>query len=652
MRSSTLLLIFIVLMALQYSKLQAQVGIGTTTPNPSSILDISSTKKGLLIPRVNITDLNNMLPITEAAETGLLVFNTNTVTGTGFYYWTGSQWNRLTTGNETSKDWFKERTTSIPTSIDDNIYTNGKVAIGRNSTYGALYLYEPVGAPGIKDGGTLTLAHGNNDGESSIVFRSTNNPSSDFAYLKYNEDGSGNGSTIENGLLTIGIENDTQGSVQDDINIASSGSLGINNSAPNGSASLDMGQNDRGLLINRVALTALNDINTIVGTEPDGLLIYNTATAGISGNEVAPGFYFWKGSQWNRLVTGNETSKDWFKEGTTNIPESINDNIWTNGEVGLGLNSPNAPLHIFEAIGTPASATDGSLILEHNDNGGESSIVFKSKINTGSDFAYIKFSEDGSSNGSNNQNGLLTIGIENDGINAFQDDINISSSGIIDFSVGNNTRTYTMSPDALLPVGNNTQNLGGTSNHWDDLFISGEIRSADGNDISVTLHTDPDYNFNEDAFYPLTNRTKELGLSGNRWKVVYTDTINYRVAVAASDRRLKKNIINLEKGLKTVKKIKTHQYNYKSDTEEKIHYGVIAQELREILPALVHEGNDTEKTLSVNYIELIPILINAIKEQQATIEDQDSKIGKLEIAVAEIRQMFAENSAKQMVGAN
>ena len=37
----------------------AQVGIGTTTPDPSAIMDITATDKGLLIPRVLLDDVNN-----------------------------------------------------------------------------------------------------------------------------------------------------------------------------------------------------------------------------------------------------------------------------------------------------------------------------------------------------------------------------------------------------------------------------------------------------------------------------------------------------------------------------------------------------------------------------------------------------------------
>src|SRR5947209_13693621 len=73
----------------------AQVGIGTATPNTSAQLDITSSNKGVLIPRV--TQVNR--PASPA--TGLLIFQTD---GTpGFYFYNGSGWKLIeTTGNNWS----------------------------------------------------------------------------------------------------------------------------------------------------------------------------------------------------------------------------------------------------------------------------------------------------------------------------------------------------------------------------------------------------------------------------------------------------------------------------------------------------------------------------------------------------------------------
>ena len=81
--------------------LKAQVGIGTSlfTPDASAELEIQSTNKGLLIPRVALTSVNDVTTIPSPA-TSLLVYNNGTggLTPTGFYYWNGSQWQMIGSG--------------------------------------------------------------------------------------------------------------------------------------------------------------------------------------------------------------------------------------------------------------------------------------------------------------------------------------------------------------------------------------------------------------------------------------------------------------------------------------------------------------------------------------------------------------------------
>jgi len=79
----------------------AQVGINTTTPDVSSMLDISATDKGVLVPRVSLTNVTlTTLDGTNTAATGLLIWNTNATTtggsGVGFYFYNGTQWMPIT----------------------------------------------------------------------------------------------------------------------------------------------------------------------------------------------------------------------------------------------------------------------------------------------------------------------------------------------------------------------------------------------------------------------------------------------------------------------------------------------------------------------------------------------------------------------------
>jgi hypothetical protein len=99
------------------------------------------------------------------------------------------------------------------------------------------------------------------------------------------------------------------------ISISSFAQTGIGTTTPNASAKLDVSASDKGFLPPRVALTASNAASPI--TSPaNGLLIYNTATAGTSPNNVIPGYYFWNGSAWINMI-GSTTSSTITGNGTT-----------------------------------------------------------------------------------------------------------------------------------------------------------------------------------------------------------------------------------------------------------------------------------------------------------------------------------------------
>ena len=91
---------------------------------------------------------------------------------------------------------------------------------------------------------------------------------------------------------------------------------------------------------------------------------------------------------------------------------------------------------------------------------------------------------------------------------------------------------------------------------------------------------------------------------------------------AYSDARLKTNVQTIEFPLQ--KTLKLRGVSYERDGKKNI--GVIAQEIREILPEVVHEGNDEQKTLSVSYGNIVGVLIEAIKELNAKVEDLQNQL--------------------------
>lgn len=85
--------------------------------------------------------------------------------------------------------------------------------------------------------------------------------------------------------------------------ITNTGNVGIGTTTPDASAKLDVSSTSQGFLPPRVALTAKNAAAPIA-SPATGLLVYNTATAGTSPNNVTPGYYYWDGAAWQRFVDG------------------------------------------------------------------------------------------------------------------------------------------------------------------------------------------------------------------------------------------------------------------------------------------------------------------------------------------------------------
>ena len=94
-------------------------GIGTTSPNASSLLEIKSTKKGLLIPRMTIAQRNTI----ASPATGLLIYQTNSTPG--FYYYDGSAWKAVSSSTSSTQYW-KKKGSSV-------YYSPGNVGIGTST---------------------------------------------------------------------------------------------------------------------------------------------------------------------------------------------------------------------------------------------------------------------------------------------------------------------------------------------------------------------------------------------------------------------------------------------------------------------------------------------------------------------------------------
>ncbi len=110
-----------------------------------------------------------------------------------------------------------------------------------------------------------------------------------------------------------------------------------------------------------------------------------------------------------------------------------------------------------------------------------------------------------------------------------------------------------------------------------------------------------------------------------------------------SDIRLKTNIVPIENSLNKLKELNAISYNYKNDSsfflksgnQKKI--GFSAQEVQSVFPELVTEERGY---LALNYVGLIPILTEAIKEQQNQIEELKITITNLSNFISQNNSMF------------
>ena len=128
---------------------------------------------------------------------------------------------------------------------------------------------------------------------------------------------------------------------------------------------------------------------------------------------------------------------------------------------------------------------------------------------------------------------------------------------------------------------------------------------------AINMGLDSDNVFRIGGWSAAANRL-QLDMSGNL-------TMAGNVT-AYSDERLKSNIQTIENAVDTVKALRGVTF----EKDGKASLGVIAQEVQKVLPELVHEGNEY---LSVAYANMVGVLIEAIKEQQAQIDELKAKVG-------------------------
>ncbi len=121
----------------------------------------------------------------------------------------------------------------------------------------------------------------------------------------------------------------------------------------------------------------------------------------------------------------------------------------------------------------------------------------------------------------------------------------------------------------------------------------------------------------------LGNRTITLGVNSGSSKVVIdaVDVILTNGMTASSDIRLKENFESIGNALELVGQLNGLYYTWKKDagTDKPRKLGFIAQEVEKVIPELVK--TDSEGMKSVDYVSVVPVLVEALKHQQKQIDE-------------------------------
>ena len=111
-----------------------------------------------------------------------------------------------------------------------------------------------------------------------------------------------------------------------------------------------------------------------------------------------------------------------------------------------------------------------------------------------------------------------------------------------------------------------------------------------------------------------------------------------------SDARLKANIISLGSTLAKLLQIDGKTYTMKKDESEKQKIGLLAQDLEKVFPELVSESKGIK---SVNYQGLVPVLINAIKDQDVLMKEQEKILSEQKSELDKLKALVHNLIEKQ-----
>lgn len=324
----------------------------------------------------------------------------------------------------------------------------------------------------------------------------------------------------------------------------------------------------------------------ITNTYVKGITISSNGSFGFGG----PGFYLENldNPAGKRLFKINYTANGGsdgyinYQAVSDNGASNVNANILTvmhSGRVGVGTAT-------FNGANPEKLVVDAGYTLSNNIMGAKALINAASKL-------YVQNGFNGANASSNlvamADNGNETTNMVTMGINAS----GYTGSGVL--AGGNKAYLYTNSNDFV---------IGNTSPNKEIIFFTGGNTGAHQR-----------IRINANGMFPASDNSFSLGTNTNRWNEIWSAN----GLIQTSDARLKSNIHDLPYGLKELLQLRPVAYSWNSDTNS-AKIGLIAQEVQKIVPEVV-SGNASQEMLGMNYAELVPLLINAIKDLKKEVED-------------------------------
>jgi hypothetical protein len=165
---------------------------------------------------------------------------------------------------------------------------------------------------------------------------------------------------------------------------------------PSAVVQIDTGDGIRkGLLMPRLALKSADNFAPL-GAHVQGMVVYNTVTAGIVPNMVYPGHYYNDGTKWNRILSDNDISKVWMSTATGNPAMSDTQNAFRMGKIAIGHTTPTEQLDVTGNIKAGNGAGKGSTTLKSGTTTNSGKLEFTKPNNTqlgsiGGDTSFVNY---------------------------------------------------------------------------------------------------------------------------------------------------------------------------------------------------------------------------------------------------------------------